>query len=712
MRFVPALLTALSASALSVTVAGCGSSESTGSSSASELSADHVTTTEWNIIDAENQRDATGPALAQALASSDAATVNRALLALGRIGGPDVIPVIVSHFASATASVRAQAAFALSLVAGDSTRPELIPVVEQALTPRFPLEKDPAARAALYVALGHVGTVADLSFFEAGLAGATLESDMTARIGASQGAGVFFQAQAGAKPAITPSAALWATLYALASAPASASAAADQNAAGARALATFPGATESSVNALSTLMFQRVASGDKASARWLTTAIAHIASPTSLTALTKLFADTTVSPSVRAAAAADLSLQGSTAAVLALVTTALGDASPSVVQAALGAVTALGADAAPLSATLASLVTAKTSSDPAVASAALTALTALDPTTAAPFVAAELATPSSPYRDAAIYDAAFTDTAALLTLANSSDTHDALNALNAMTYLTSAQFTAAYGAGSITTLLDPLFKKALALHDEFAVDVVCWSASIFALTDMADACAAVYPYFTDQQYLSGRNGIIYAIDSLGAKDQLPLLQTMLHDPSRSVAVNAAAAIKDLTGTDVSAQASAQSAPTLVTPSVATINTATHSKVVLETTHGTITLQMLSSAPLTATAFAKAAADGMYDGLPFHRVIPNFIDQGGDPHKDGYGHFSYVLRDEPGPGGQQLGYVGLATTGKDTGSSQYFIDLGDNYWLDTSFSSFAVVTSGLDNAFAIQQGDIVTKAYVQ
>ena len=419
-----------------------------------------------------------------------------------------------------------------------------------------------------------------------------------------------------------------------------------------------------------------------------------------------------MSTSVRSIVAGDLAYQGNSAAALALLGKALGDSSPVVVLAAISSVSTLGADAVSLAPTLANLVNAQLATNPAVATAALSALSSLDAATAAPLVTAALAGPSSEYRDAAMYDAAFVAPAALPPLANSTNVHDWTNALNAMTYLTNDQFTAAYGPTSVNDTLVPLFTKALALKDEFALQVVGWSLPQFNLTSLVPALAAVEPSFSAEPFMEGRNSIIYSIDQLQARDQLPLLQTLLHDPVRTVAVSAAAAIKDLTGTDVSAQASAQTAPDTVTPSLADINTATHAHVVLETPRGNVVLAMLQSAPLAATAFVKAAQNGMYDGIPFHRVIPNYVAQGGDPHKDGYGHFDYLVRDEPGPGGHQLGYVGLATTGKDTGSSQYFIDLDDNARLDTSFASFAVVSQGLDVAFAIQQGDLVTKAYVQ
>jgi hypothetical protein len=84
-------------------------------------------------------------------------------------------------------------------------------------------------------------------------------------------------------------------------------------------------------------------------------------------------------------------------------------------------------------------------------------------------------------------------------------------------------------------------------------------------------------------------------------------------------------------------------------------------------------RMLADAPITATRFVHIAESGAYDGLPVHRVVSNFVAQGGDPHRDGFGHMAWNLPDEPAPTCHSADYVGIATEGKDTGSCQYIID---------------------------------------
>jgi cyclophilin family peptidyl-prolyl cis-trans isomerase len=207
-----------------------------------------------------------------------------------------------------------------------------------------------------------------------------------------------------------------------------------------------------------------------------------------------------------------------------------------------------------------------------------------------------------------------------------------------------------------------------------------------------------------------RDAIVHAISAGSATRHLPVLQALLHDPTRTVALDAAAAIQQMTGTDVSAQATARSQPSFTSPSSEQIDAALHARVVFTTAHGTITFRMLPDAPLTATKFVELATRGFYDGNPVHRVVSNWVAQGGAPSDD-TGHADFLLPDEASPTGHGFGYVGLATAGKDTGSGEYFVDLAANHRLDAVYTSFAVVESGMEAALLLDQGDLVTSAHV-
>ena len=107
------------------------------------------------------------------------------------------------------------------------------------------------------------------------------------------------------------------------------------------------------------------------------------------------------------------------------------------------------------------------------------------------------------------------------------------------------------------------------------------------------------------------------------------------------------------------------------------------KVILHTTAGDIELKMHEDMPITTGNFVKLATSGFYDGTIFHRVIKNFMIQGGDPKGTGTGGPGYTIRDEFGTGHSNIrGTVSMANTGKpDSGGSQFFINLVDNCYLD-------------------------------
>lgn len=125
---------------------------------------------------------------------------------------------------------------------------------------------------------------------------------------------------------------------------------------------------------------------------------------------------------------------------------------------------------------------------------------------------------------------------------------------------------------------------------------------------------------------------------------------------------------------------------------------------IETTKGELVIQLLPIAPYTSYHFYQLATSGFYDGVLFHRVIPNFVAQTGDPTGMGSGGPGYRIREELYPTSHLRGTVGIATIGKDTGGSQFFINLKDNLHLDRRYTIFARLVSGLDVADQIERGD--------
>ena len=123
--------------------------------------------------------------------------------------------------------------------------------------------------------------------------------------------------------------------------------------------------------------------------------------------------------------------------------------------------------------------------------------------------------------------------------------------------------------------------------------------------------------------------------------------------------------------------------------------------VLDTNHGPITIALNPDrAPQTVNNFVFLAREGFYDGVIFHRVIPGFVIQGGDPTGTGRGGPGYKFRDElDKPGTYSRGTVAMANAGPNTNGSQFFIVLG-KAGLPHAYTIFGEVTDGLDAVDAI------------
>ncbi|QOJ33326.1 MAG: peptidylprolyl isomerase [Gammaproteobacteria bacterium] len=130
-------------------------------------------------------------------------------------------------------------------------------------------------------------------------------------------------------------------------------------------------------------------------------------------------------------------------------------------------------------------------------------------------------------------------------------------------------------------------------------------------------------------------------------------------------------------------------------------------VTIETSRGNIELELFPAhAPRTVNNFIFLARDGFYDGVRFHRVIANFMIQGGDPTGTGRGGPGYRFEDEfdDNPLRHERGVISMANAGPGTNGSQFFITHGPQPHLDGRHTVFGKVTAGMDVVDAIQQGD--------
>jgi peptidyl-prolyl cis-trans isomerase B (cyclophilin B) len=124
---------------------------------------------------------------------------------------------------------------------------------------------------------------------------------------------------------------------------------------------------------------------------------------------------------------------------------------------------------------------------------------------------------------------------------------------------------------------------------------------------------------------------------------------------------------------------------------------------LHTNAGQITIEFFDSdAPKTVENFRKLAADGFYDGLTFHRVITDFMIQGGCPEGTGSGGPGYTFEDEFNDNKVVRGALAMANAGPNTNGSQFFIvTTGEAPWLDGKHTVFGRVTDGMDTVDAIE-----------
>jgi len=117
---------------------------------------------------------------------------------------------------------------------------------------------------------------------------------------------------------------------------------------------------------------------------------------------------------------------------------------------------------------------------------------------------------------------------------------------------------------------------------------------------------------------------------------------------------------------------------------------------------------VDEAPATVRAFAALAVKGYYDGLTFHRVVTNFVIQGGSPGANEYVGNNRFLRDELGLRSHERGTLGISTRGRDTGDAQIFVNLIDNWRLDHDYTVFAEVVRGMEVVDAVLEGDVIER----
>lgn len=264
---------------------------------------------------------------------------------------------------------------------------------------------------------------------------------------------------------------------------------------------------------------------------------------------------------------------------------------------------------------------------------------------------------------------------------------------------TLARYFAAYSEALRTRELATASSAAAALAD-----------SLFEPLGAGPLLQSVYLQLAAPDDLAARVAIARALGELRDATAVALLRQARDSAFPELRAAAAAALARITGEPAALPATDPApAPTIQWDWLAEWGSAPRLR--LETARGVIVIELsVEQAPLTTQTVLGLALEGRYDGVPFHRVVPNFVIQGGDVERgDGWGGPGFVIRSELTRIPYLLGTAGVASSGKDTEGSQYFVTHSMQPHLDGRYTAFGALVEGVDVLDAIREGDVVIRA---
>jgi cyclophilin family peptidyl-prolyl cis-trans isomerase/HEAT repeat protein len=222
------------------------------------------------------------------------------------------------------------------------------------------------------------------------------------------------------------------------------------------------------------------------------------------------------------------------------------------------------------------------------------------------------------------------------------------------------------------------------------------------------ALVAAFTRITDERRDTSRDtrlALLERLRELGTKAQSAALHGCLSDFDPQVATTCAAILHAWTG--VSPPTTPSKRTTIPVAAIA----ARRMRITMQQ-GGSFDLRLFKDdVPATIARVVRLARQGYYNGLTFHRVVPNFVLQGGSPGANEYMGDGPFMRDELGLRTHARGTLGISTRGRDTGDAQLFINLLDNPRLDHNFTVFAEVTAGMDVVDSILEGDVIDRVDV-
>jgi cyclophilin family peptidyl-prolyl cis-trans isomerase/HEAT repeat protein len=235
------------------------------------------------------------------------------------------------------------------------------------------------------------------------------------------------------------------------------------------------------------------------------------------------------------------------------------------------------------------------------------------------------------------------------------------------------------------------------------------AGAVQALTDAYRASAG-----GDVTYVA-RAATLSALAKLDPAAARPLLQDALEDRDWAVRVRARTLLAEQGVTDVDdAMRPAATAHQIDSPDwLAIISPRFSPRVFIDTDKGTVELELaIIDAPLTVANFMSLARKGFFNGIPIHRVVPDFVVQDGDPRGDGEGGPGYTIRDEINQRPYLRGTLGMALDWQDTGGSQFFITHSPQPHLDGRYTVFGYVVDGIEVVDRLVPGDAIRRVRVR
>ncbi|MEZ4750641.1 MAG: peptidylprolyl isomerase [Bdellovibrionota bacterium] len=623
-----------------------------------------------------------GPLLRLALSHHSKKVVSKAILVHGRIGDPSSLDLLIPFISHSNKDYKTLAAFSLSLIGGN------LPLA--LLSQHAQLDRDVKTRGEFWTAIGRLGNEKTVALFHNAL---KTEKDKSTRAALCEGLGHLWNRSAPTWPVDE------ALLKLLAGASTEKG---ELGVACAFALTRFKGEDTD----LPEADLLKAAENQKAadSLSLILRTLARVPSDTSAATLAKHLRSHT-HHTVREEAAKALGFQKASPPVLEALKAALSDSYHSVRTNVLASLMKLGPDAKALSKEVEESFTLSPSHW--VRASALRALAAMDPERARPHVNALLADGKSPIYTAGIKALATLgtelDIAKLVAYLSHENVEFVAKAAEALNSLAPKQFTKEIRAS---------IKKALSRGDLAVTAVIADLIRQFKWDDFTKELSESYQGFKKPDDVEAKVAILNALAASGDKAAKPLIESALKEPDHLVASAAAYAYREIFKQDPKTPIPLNTTLSGLSPQYDDVQKALKATVRIQTNRGTFRMRFLEGAPLNAYNFVELVKKKFYDGKTFHRVVPGFVIQGGDPRGDGYGGPGYLVRDEVGLDPHVRGVVGLATAGKDTGGSQFFVNLNPNLHLNGRYTAFAEVISGMEVVDRLELDDKIVSARVE